>query len=76
MNPLIDRLAREAGFEPQRDEWLFAEMLEAFAKAVAKRSCDILSKHCVGDAHDELARRVILAVYAEFGIDGARQAEG
>ena len=30
----IIRMAREAGFTPQRDEWLFTEMLERFADLV------------------------------------------
>lgn len=31
----ITRIARETGFTPQRDEWLFTEMLERFAALVA-----------------------------------------
>jgi len=37
MRENIIRMAREAGFTPQRDEWVFIEMLERFAAAIRAR---------------------------------------
>jgi len=42
----IIRMAREAGFTPQRDEWLFTEMLERFATLVAAAEREACAKVC------------------------------
>ena len=61
------RLAREAGFVCQRDEYLFGEMLERFASLVAAHEREQCAKAC-----DEIARELVtLACDSEaHGADG------
>lgn len=42
----IIRMAREAGFTPNRDEWVFTEMLERFAALVAQQEREACAKVC------------------------------
>lgn len=45
----VIRLAREAGFTLQRDEWLFTEMLQRFAALVELATLEGLSEKTTGN---------------------------
>lgn len=51
----IIKMAREAGFTPSRDEWVFTEMLERFAVLVAAAEREACAQICDAKVDAEYA---------------------
>jgi len=65
----IKAMAVEAGFTPQRDEWVFNEMLERFAQAVARECCKIVDSE-MDKADCALMTAPSDAIKSRFGLEG------
>ena len=51
----IQQWAREAGFSPQRDEWVFNTMLRTFAALVRQHTLEAAAVKCDGEADNWFA---------------------
>jgi len=71
----IIRMAREAGFTPQRDEWVFIEMLESFAALVAAAERNKLASLMIAQGyatgHGDTMEGLLEELEREIGFDKA-----
>jgi len=63
----VIRMMREAGFTPGRDEWVFREMLQRFARAVRAQTLEDAAKVC-----DRFAERGMHPAECAAAIRGMR----
>ena len=68
MNERIKQLAVQAGFVPIRDEYLFTEMMEKFAKLIIDR-CVRACVEDVADPRDTVELQCAQKIKRKFGVE-------
>lgn len=68
----IIRMARDAGFTPSRDEWVFGEMLERLARAAYAAGAAAEREACARIVDDAQPGGIIAAVAAAIRARGQK----